>query len=81
MLGLQSGVSSMSREVSEVLEANKVIVDSIALLSAASEEVSAGTQTSKETLEDTVGTLGGFVSTVEGTFEQLEILKDTVERK
>lgn len=81
MLGLQRGVSSMSQEVSEVLEANKVIVDSIALLSAASEEVSAGTQTSKETLDDTVGILGGFVSTVEGTFDQLEILKDTVERK
>ena len=81
MLGLQRGVTSMSQEVSEVLEANKAIVDSIALLSAASEEVSAGTQTSKDTLDDTMSTLGSFVSTVEGTFEQLEVLKDTVERK
>ena len=81
MLGLQRGVASMNQEVSEVLEANKAIVDSISLLSAASEEVSAGTQTSKQTLDDTMGTLGNFVSTVEGTFEQLEVLKDTVERK
>ncbi len=81
MLGLQQGVASMSQEVSEVLEANKTIVDSISLLSAASEEVSAGTQTSKQTLEDTMHTLGGFVDTVEGTFEQLKTLKETVERK
>lgn len=81
MLGLQRGVASMSKEVSEVLEANKAIVDSISLLSAASEEVSAGTQTSKQTLDDTMNTLGSFVSTVEGTFEQLKTLKETVERK
>ena len=71
----------MSQEVSEVLDANRAIVDSISLLSAASEEVSAGTQTSKYTLEYTTKTLGKFVETVESTFEELETLKDTVERK
>lgn len=79
MLELQAGVESMSHEVQEVLEANKAIVDSIALLSAASQEVSAGTQVSKGTIGETVVSLQDFSNTVEGTFEQLQTLKEAAE--
>ncbi len=74
---LQSGVEIMGREVESVLEANKEIVDSITLLSAASEEVSAGTQTCKETIDTAFDNLGKFSEKVDGTFEQLQILKET----
>ncbi len=80
MLGLGSDVVSMSREVGEVLDANKAIVDSISLLSATSEEVSAGTQTSKETIDETMETLSGFCKTIDDAFEQLKILIETVQR-
>lgn len=79
MLELQAGVESMSYEVEEVLQANKAIVDSIALLSAASEEVSAGTQMSKGTIDETMENLQSFSNTVEGTFEQLQTLKEAAE--
>ena len=69
----------MSHEVEEVLEANKAIVDSIAMLSAASQEVSAGTMTSKETIDETMVSLRDFSDTVEGAFEQLQTLKEAAE--
>ena len=78
MNGLQNGVLSMNNEVEEVLASNKGIVDSISMLSATSKEVSAGAQTSKKTMEDTVVGLKNFSDTVENTFEQLQILKDIV---
>lgn len=79
MIELEAGVDSMSHEVGEVLAANKAIVDSISLLSAASQEVSAGTLTSKETIDGTFESLHDFSDTVEGTFEQLQILKEAAE--
>lgn len=79
MLELQAGVDSMSHEVEEVLEANKAIVDSIAMLSAASQQVSAGTMTSKETIDETMVSLKDFSDTVEGAFEQLQTLKEAAE--
>ena len=79
MLALESGVDSISSEVGEVLTANKKIVESISTLSAASEEVLAGTQMSKETIDSACDDLHGFSTTVEGTFEQLQILKETSE--
>ena len=76
MVELQSDVSTMSQEVESVLEANKQIVDSISLLSAASEEVSAGTQTCKSTIDTAFENLSKFSTTVEGTFGELQILKE-----
>ena len=76
MLELGDGVESISREVEEVLEANREIIDSISLLSAASEEVSAGTYMGKETLDNTMDTMESFFATVDGTFEQLQALKE-----
>lgn len=79
MVALDTGVESMSHEVKEVLEANKAIVDSISLLSAASQEVSAGTLTSKEVIDSTFEELHDFSETVEGAFEQLQTLKEVAE--
>lgn len=76
MKALDEGVESISSEVSEVLNANGQIVESISTLSAASEEVLAGTQMSKETIERTCDDLHKFSVTVEGTFEQLQTLKE-----
>ena len=77
MQELGNGVESISSEVGEVLTANGRIVESISTLSAASEEVLAGTQMSKETIERTCEDLHGFSATVESTFEQLKDLEET----
>ena len=79
MIGLQSDVTTMSREVESVLEANKQIVDSISLLSAASEEVSAGTQTCKSTIETAGDNLQSFSATVNGAFVELQNLKEAAQ--
>ncbi|MBR4026994.1 MAG: hypothetical protein IKJ01_05485 [Lachnospiraceae bacterium] len=79
MFELQNGVETMSTEVESVLVANGEIVDSISLLSAASEEVSAGTQTCKETIRDAFETLNKFSENVEDVFEQLQVLRETAD--
>ena len=79
MIGLQSDVTTMSREVESVLEANKQIVDSISLLSAASEEVSAGTQTCKSTIDMAFDNLQSFSVTVNGAFGELQNLKEAAQ--
>ena len=76
---LQSDVVVMSQEVGSVLEANKQIVDSISLLSAASEEVSAGTLTCKSTISVAFENLEKFSETVDGTFDELQNLKEAAE--
>ncbi len=75
MQTLQKDVIHMSREVESVLDANKTIVDSISLLSASSEEVSAGAQTCKVTIDSAFENLSKFTTTIDGTFEQLQTLK------
>ena len=79
MLELQSDVTTMSREVESVLEANKQIVDSISLLSAASEEVSAGTQTCKSTIDTASENMQKFSVTVNGAFVELQNLKEAAQ--
>ncbi len=79
MFKLEADVESMSEEVESVLKANSEIVDSIGLLSAASEEVSAGTQTCKDTIDTAFTNLENFSNKVDGTFEQLQILKETTQ--
>ena len=79
MFKLQDDVESMSEEVESVLRANSEIVDSIGLLSAASEEVSAGTQTCKDTIDTAFANLENFSSKVDGAFEQLQTLKETTQ--
>ena len=79
MYTLQKNVVHMSKEVETVLDANKEIVDSISLLSASSQEVSAGTQTCKTTIENAFDNLNGFTTIIDGTFEQLQTLKATTQ--
>lgn len=77
MYELQQAVESMSCEVESVLRTNAQIVDSISLLSAVSEEVSAGTHTCKETIDTAYENLEIFSDKVDGTFEQLKVLEET----
>ncbi len=76
---LQEAVLNMTREVETVLSANREIVNSISVLSAASQEVSAGTQTCRATIGTAFENLGRFSHNVDGTFEQLQILKETAD--
>ncbi|MBO5387195.1 MAG: hypothetical protein J6A59_03540 [Lachnospiraceae bacterium] len=77
MQELKAAVEKMSKEVESVLEANTEIVESISLLSATSEEVSAGTVSCKETIDTAHDNLERFSVKVDGTFEQLKILEET----
>lgn len=81
MMELENGMNNMGHQVRRVLVANKEIVESISTLSAASQEVLAGTQVSKETIDSTYDSLNGFSKTVEETFEQLQHLKEAAEVK
>ena len=76
---LETSVVHISSEVAEVLDANSVIVDSIEMLSSASEEVSAGTQTSKETIDQSFDSLNLFCEIFQEAFGELEKLKQTTE--
>ena len=76
MAELREGVIAMGTEVESVLDANREIVDSISLLSAASEEVSASAVTCKTTIDTASDNLCEFSATVDGTFGQLQTLKE-----
>ena len=60
MQTLEVEVDTMSVEVEAVLQANGLIVDSIATLSAASDEVSANAHSCKETIHSATAGLGTF---------------------
>jgi len=79
MQQLEESVTVISANIDSVLTANTQIVDSICLLSAASDEVSAATSTCKETINTAYENLGRFSDNVNGTFEQLQILRETTE--
>ena len=76
MLLLEEDVENMTQQIEAVLSANGEIVDSIATLSAASEEVSAGTQTCKDVVNTAQKDLGVFANMVEGTFVELQALAE-----
>ena len=76
---LQGSVEVISANIESVLTANAQIVDSICLLSAASDEVSASATTCQETISTAFENLGVFSDNVNGTFEQLQILRETTE--
>ena len=78
MSELTSGVESMNGEVEEVLDANKVIVQSIDMLSSVSEEVSAETQHSKQNIDTAFECLNQFCDTFQDAFKELEHLKEAV---
>ena len=70
----EANVDLMSEEVEAVLVANAEIVDSIATLSASSDEVSSETQSCKATISGAYNDIGMFSDKVEGTFVQLQEL-------
>ncbi len=74
---LQKSIETMGRNVKQVLLSNGEIVDSIGMLSAASEEVSAGMQVCKQTTGMAFDNLGKFSRKVDGAFGQLQQLKET----
>ena len=76
---LETNVDIMSQEVEAVLIANGEIVDSIATLSAASDEVSAETQSCKDTIDGAYKDIGTFSDMVEGTFVQLQELAEVTQ--
>lgn len=79
MQELQDNVLLISNNVENVLNANTEIVDSICLLSASSQQVSAGTATCKETISMAFENLEKFSDNVNGTFEQLQLLRETTD--
>ena len=81
MSELQESVIVISTNVENVLNANTEIVDSISLLSAASQQVSAGTITCRETISTAFENLEKFSDNVNGTFEQLQVLRETTEKE
>ncbi len=76
---LEENVDIMSQEVEAVLIANGQIVDSIATLSASSDEVSAETQNCKDTISGAYKDIGTFSDMVEGTFVQLQELAEATQ--
>ena len=76
---LEYNVDIMSKEVEAVLIANGEIVDSIATLSAASDEVSAESQSCKDTISGAYRDIGTFSDMVEGTFVQLQELAEATQ--
>ena len=76
---LEANVDMMSQEVDAVLGANAEIVDSIATLSASSEEVSSETQTCKDTISGAYKDIGVFSDMVENTFVLLQQLEETTQ--
>ena len=76
---LEANVDIMSQDVEAVLLANGEIVDSIATLSASSDEVSAETQTCKDTISGAYRDIGTFSEMVEGTFVHLQELAEVTQ--
>ena len=79
MNDLRNAVIHISGEVAEVLGANSTIVDSIEVLTSASEEVSEETQTSKETIDQSFDSLNLFCMAFQKAFDELERLKQAAE--
>ncbi|MBR5230237.1 MAG: hypothetical protein IKW01_05195 [Firmicutes bacterium] len=74
---LHKSIEKMSSNVKTVLFANGEIVESIGLLSAASEETSAGMQICKDTADTAFRNLEKFSRKVDDAFDELQELKET----
>ena len=74
---LQKDIQTMNANVHSVLTANGEIVDSIGLLSSASEETSTGMQVCKQTTNTAFEHLEHFSRKVDNAFEELQQLKET----
>ena len=66
----------MNEEVGAVMDANSVIVDGISTLSGISQEISANIITSRDDIGVLNEGMDSFAGIVQGTFEQLQELKE-----
>lgn len=76
MKGLYTSVKEIDEELDALLEANKTIVDSISTLSGTSEEILAGTETSRDTVVKVSGGLSEFTEIINEAFDRLDHLKE-----
>lgn len=74
---LVGDMTTVSNEVSAVLNANEVIVDGISTLSGITQEISASTSASREDMDGLHDSVTNFSAAVDHTFEALENLKAT----
>lgn len=74
---LRKDIETMNADVHNVLNANGEIVESIGLLSAASEETSSGMEVCKQTTDTAFENLNRFSKKVDNAFEELRVLKET----
>ncbi len=74
---LVTGMETMNNEVVAVMDANNVIVDGINTLSGISKQISTNTESSKGDIDNLVVSMEKFSNIMQGTFDQLQILKET----
>ena len=79
MENLHSAIDVLGHEVNEIVEANKIIVESVGTLTAAATDVSQSVSNGTETIDVAFNSLNIFCETFMGAFEELEHLKETVE--
>ena len=77
---LHTAISTLGNEVNGVLDANKVIVESVTTLSTTATDVSQGAADTAKTIDAAFNSLNVFCETFMGAFEELENLKATVEK-
>lgn len=77
---LQNTVDLLGNEVKQVFDANSIIVDSVSTLSTCADDVSNSVSSGTETIDNAFNSLNIFCETFMGAFEELENLKQTVER-
>lgn len=75
---LHTNVNHMNSDINSILEANKEIVNSITVLSAGTQEVTAGTHICKETIDFASSKLSDFSKKVDGAFVELQQLENVV---
>ena len=80
MENLHKAIATLGKEVNGVLDANKVIVDSVTTLTTTANDVSESVSNGTETIDVAFNSLNIFCETFMGAFEELENLKAAVEK-
>lgn len=78
MQTLASDIQSISDDLGAIYEENKEIVDSISVLSAASQEAASSAVLSKESMDEVVNDLEEFGGIIIGSFDVLSEIEDAV---
>ena len=80
MENLHKAIATLGKEVNGVLDANKVIVDSVTTLTTTANDVSQSVSNGTDTIDVAFNSLNIFCETFMGAFEELENLKAAVEK-